>query len=86
MKARCDYCRKLLRAGRVVPGSGGLQFDSVRCEERHLIAAQFRNLQNALRVARSRLKASAIVRVGRVYRELGGRDWSLMERLLRAIL
>jgi hypothetical protein len=86
MKARCDYCRKPLRAGRVVSGPGGLQFDSVRCGERHLIAAQFRNLQNASRVARSRLKASAIARGGRVYRELGGRDWSLTERLLRALL
>ena len=86
MKARCDYCRKPLRAGRVVSGPGGLQFDSVPCRERHLVAAQFRNPQNALRVARSRLKASAIARVGRLYCELGGRDWSLTERLLRAIL
>ena len=86
MKARCDYCRNPLRAGRVVFGPSGLQFDSVRCRERHLIAAQFRNLQNALRVARSRLKTSAIARVGRLYRELGGRDWALTERLLRAIL
>lgn len=86
MKARCDDCRKPLRVGRVVSGPGSLQFDSVRCRERHLIATQFSNLQNALRVARSRLKASAIARVGRVYRELGGRNWSLTERLLRAIL
>lgn len=86
MTARCDYCRKPLRAGRVVSDSGGLQFDSLRCRKRYVIAAQFRSLQNASRVARSRLKAIAILRAGRSYRELGGRDWALTERLLRAVL
>lgn len=39
MKARCDYCREPLRAGRIVSGPASLQF----------------------------------ARVGRLYRELGGR-------------
>lgn len=85
MKARCDFCRKPLRADRVVSGSGVLQFDSLGCRERHLIAV-LRNLQNASRVARGRVKATAISRADRLYRELGGRDWSLTQRLLRAIL
>jgi hypothetical protein len=86
MKARCDLCRQPLRANLVISGPEGLQFDSLRCRERHLIAAQFMNLQNASRVARSRLKATTISRAGRMYRKLGGRHWSLTERLLRAVL
>jgi hypothetical protein len=86
MRARCDHCRRLLRSGRVVTGPGGLQFDSLRCREQHQSTAQLKTLQNGLRVARSRLKAATIVRSAVIYRRLGGREWPLVERLLRAIL
>jgi hypothetical protein len=84
--ARCDYCRRVLRADRIVPGPGGLQFDSVKCRQGYVSAAPVKALQNGLRVARSRLKGGTIARAGALYRSLGGRQWSLVERLLRAVL
>jgi hypothetical protein len=86
MTARCDQCGKPLRAGRVVGSPDGMQFDSLTCRKAYSETAQMRALQNVLRVARSRLKATAITRAASIYRHLGGRDWPLVERVLRAIL
>jgi hypothetical protein len=49
-------------------------------------ATQLKGLQNGVRVARSRFKAATISRAGTTYRNLGGRDWPLVERLLRSLL
>jgi len=84
--ARCDHCRKPLRAGRGIAGPGGAQFDTVTCRDAFGNARQLKRLQNGLRVARSRFKAAAIARAGHTYRNLGGRDWPLVERLLRSLL
>ena len=86
MTARCDHCRKSLRAGRGLDGPNGTQFDSLACRKGYLSAAQLKGLQNGLRVARSRLKAATIARAAVTYRTLGGRDWPLVERLLRSLL
>jgi hypothetical protein len=48
--------------------------------------SELKSLQNGLRVARSRLKAAAIARAGISYRNLGGRDWPLVEQVLRSLL
>jgi hypothetical protein len=84
--ARCDHCRKPLRAGRAIAAPGGAQFDTLSCRNAFVNTRQLKGLQNSLRVARSRLKAAAISRAGRTYRTLGGRDWPLVERLLRSLL
>ena len=84
--ARCDHCRKPLRAGRGVAGTGDTQFDSVTCQRAYVSTLQLKGLQNGVRVARSRLKAGVIARAAGAYRELGGRDWPLVERLLRSLL
>jgi hypothetical protein len=86
LTARCDYCRKLLRAGRSLAGLGGTQFDTVTCRKAYVNTQELRGLQNSVRVARSRLKAAVIGRAGGAYRRLGGRDWPLVERLLRSLL
>jgi hypothetical protein len=84
--ARCDQCRKPLRAGRGIAGPGGTQFDTLGCRNAFGNARQLKGLQNGLRVARSRFKAAAIARAGHTYRNLGGREWPLVERLLRSLL
>ena len=84
--ARCDHCRKPLRAGREITGPRGAQFDSLSCRTAFVDAAYLKGLQNGLRVARSRLKAAAIARAAHTYRDLGGREWPLVERLLRSLL
>jgi hypothetical protein len=84
--ARCDQCRKALRAGRGLEGPGGVQFDSLTCRKTYISQSELRKLQNALRVARSRLKATAIARAGISYRTLGGRDWRVVEQVLRSLL
>lgn len=84
--ARCDQCRKPVRAGRGIAGAGGAQFDTLSCRSAFVSATQLKGLQNGLRVARSRLKAAAIARAGHTYRNLGGGDWPLVERLLRSLL
>jgi hypothetical protein len=86
MHARCDQCRRPLRAHRVISGPDGLQFDSVRCRTLYLNARQLKSLENTVRVARSRLKAKTIERAVGLYRHSGGRDWVLVERLLRSVL
>lgn len=84
---RCSYCKKMIGAG-ATPLSlpGGLLFDSLRCRERYLRNAPARALANALRVARSRLKARTILRAEAAYRKLGGRERSKVRELLRAVL
>lgn len=84
--ARCDHCRKPLRAGRGVEGPGGAQFDSLPCRKAYLSKSALKGLQNGLRVARSRFKAAAISRAGTTYRNLGGRDWPLVEQVFRSLL
>ena len=84
--ARCDQCRKPLRAGRSLTGPRDTQFDSADCRHAYVSTAELRRLQNGHRVARSRLKTATISRAGVAYRSLGGRDWPLVERLLRSIL
>lgn len=85
--ARCDYCKNTIPTGvKAISLPGGLLFDSSRCRERYLRDAPVRVLANALRVARSRLKARAISEAQAVYRKLGGRDWSRVQKLLRAVL
>ena len=84
--ARCDHCRKPLRAGRGLTGPGDTQFDSTACRHKYLSTAELRRLQNGHRVARSRLKTATIYRAGVAYRSLGGREWPLVERLLRSFL
>jgi hypothetical protein len=84
--ARCDHCRKVLRAGRGIEGPGGTQFDSLTCRRAYMSRSELKGLQNGLRVARSRLKAAAITRAGTSYRNLGGRDWPLVEQVLRSLL
>jgi hypothetical protein len=84
--ARCDHCRKPLGAGRGVSGPGDTQFDSVTCRKAYGSTLQLKGLQNGVRVARSRLKAGVISRAEGTYRRLGGRDWALVERLLRSLL
>jgi len=84
--ARCDHCRKPLRAGRGIAGPNGTQFDSAACRKGYVSAAQLRGLQNNLRVARTRFKAAAISRAGGTYRNLGGQNWALVEQLLRSLL
>jgi len=84
--ARCDHCRKRLRAGRGIGGPSGTQFDSPACRKAYLSTTQLKGLQNGLRVARFRFKTAAISRAGSTYRNLGGRDWPLVERLLRSLL
>ncbi|HXH82037.1 MAG TPA: hypothetical protein VNN07_03820 [Candidatus Tectomicrobia bacterium] len=86
LTARCDHCRKVLRAGRSIEGPGGTQFDSLACRKAHASTAELKRLQNGLRVARSRLKTAAIARAGTSYRTLGGRDWALVEQVLRSLL
>lgn len=84
--ARCDQCRKPLLSGATVPGPDDTQFDSVGCRKAYVSTLQLRGLQNGVRVARSRLKAGVISRAAVTYRRLGGRDWPLVERLLRSLL
>jgi hypothetical protein len=84
--ARCDHCRKPLRAGRGVEGPGGTQFDSLTCRKAYVSRFELKGLQNGLRVARSRAKAAAISRAGSSYQKLGGRDWPLVEQVLRSLL
>ena len=84
--ARCDHCRKVLRASRSIDGPGGTQFDSLVCRQAHTSKTELKRLQNGLRVARSRLKTAAIKRAAISYRNLGGRDWVLVEQVLRALL
>lgn len=86
MTARCDDCRKPLRAGLGVEGPGGTQFDSLSCRRAYVGKSELKGLQNGLRVARSRFKAAAISRAGTTYRSLGGRDWPLVEQVLRSLL
>ena len=86
MTARCDECGKPLRAGGGITGPRGTQFDSVACRKVYLSSTQLKALQNGLRVARSRLKAATISRAAGIYRNLGGRDWPLVEELLRSLL
>jgi hypothetical protein len=62
--ARCDHCRKPIRAGRGVAGTGDTQFDSVPCRDAHVGALRLKGLQNGVRVARSRFKAGVISRAG----------------------
>src|SRR5438270_518515 len=38
--ARCDHCRKPLRAGRGIGGPSGTQFDSPVCRKAHVSATQ----------------------------------------------
>jgi hypothetical protein len=84
--ARCDHCRKPLRAGRGIAGPDGALFDSPSCRNAFVNTAHLKNLMNGHRVARSRFKAAAISRAASTYRNLGGRDWPLVERLLRSLL
>lgn len=84
--ARCDHCRKALRAGHGIEGPGGIQFDSLTCRKAYMSKSELKSLQNGLRVARSRLKATAIARASTSYRNLGGRDWPLVEQVLRSLL
>lgn len=84
--ARCDHCRKPLRAGRGIAGPRGAQFDSPSCRNAFVNTGHLKGLQNGLRVARSRFKAATISRAANTYRDLGGRDWPLVERLLRSLL
>jgi hypothetical protein len=84
--ARCDHCRKPLRAGRGIAGPRGAQFDSLGCRTAFVNTTHLKGLQNGLRVARSRFKAAAISRAANTYQNLGGRDWPLVERLLRSLL
>ena len=86
MPARCDQCRKPLRAGRGIAGPRGAQFDSLTCRNAFASATHLKGLQNGLRVARSRVKSAAIARAETTYQKLGGRDWALVERLLRSML
>jgi len=85
--ARCDYCEKTIPAGvKAIFSPGGLVFDSIRCRDRYLSDAPVKALANAVRVARSRLKARTILRTEAVYRKLPGRDWPKVKKLLRAVL
>ena len=84
--ARCDHCRKPLRAGQGVEGPGGTQFDSLSCRKAYVSKCELKGLQNGLRVARSRFKAAAIARAATTYRNLGGRDWPLVEQVCRSLL
>jgi hypothetical protein len=85
--ARCGYCKKTIPAGVTALSSpDGFLFDSTRCRERYLRNAPLRAFANALRVARSRLKARTILRAEAVYRKLGGRGWPKVKVLLRAVL
>ena len=84
--ARCESCRKPLRAGRGMAGPGDTQFDTVTCREAYVRTLQMKRLQNGIRVARSRFTAGVISRAGATYRQLGGRDWPLVERLLESLL
>jgi hypothetical protein len=84
--ARCDHCRKPLRAGRAIAGPRATQFDTVTCRKAYVTTLQLRGLQNGVRVARSRFKGGVIARAESTYRHLGGRDWPLVERLLRSLL
>ncbi len=85
--ARCDYCNKTIPAGaNAIMSSGGLLFDSIRCRTRYLRNASVKALANAVRVARSRLKARTILKAEAVYRQQGGRDWSTVKMLLRTVL
>lgn len=85
--ARCDYCRKTVRANaRAVVTPGGLLFDSPRCQKRYADRALVRGLANAVRVARSRLKTRTVQRAHSVYRTIGGRDWPKVKLLLGSVL
>jgi hypothetical protein len=84
--ARCEKCRKPIRAGRGIAGPGDTQFDTVTCQQAYVGTLQLKGLQNGVRVARSRFKAGVISRAGGTYRHLGGRDWPLVERLLQSLL
>lgn len=86
MSARCEYCRKTIRAGRAISTPTGLLFDSLRCRDRYLRGRRLKDLQNAMRVARSRLKARAISKAEALYQELGEKDWPTVEEFLRALL
>jgi hypothetical protein len=84
--ARCDNCRKPIRVGRGIDGPDNSQFDTVTCRKAYMGTLQLKGLENSVRVARSRFKAGVISRAGGTYRHLGGRDWPLVERLLRSLL
>lgn len=85
--ARCHYCKKPIPTGpKALHLPGGLLFDSTRCRERYLRNVPVKALANAVRVARSRLKAQTILRAESVYRKLGGRGWSKVRTLLWAVL
>lgn len=85
--SRCDYCKKPIPAGaKAISSRDGLLFDSIQCKERYHRKATIHALANAVRVGRSQLKARTIARTEAVYRELGGRGWSKVEKLLRAVL
>ena len=72
--------------GQGIAGPGDAQFDTVTCRKAYTGALQLKSLQNGVRVARSRLKTGVISRAAGTYRRLGGRDWTLVERLLRSLL
>lgn len=85
--ARCDYCKKSIPTGaKAIPSPDGLLFDSTKCRQRYLTDAPLKALSNAVRVARSRLKARSISRAESVYRKREGRDWATVKKLLVAIL
>ena len=86
MTARCDHCRQPVRVGRGLEGPGGTQFDSLTCRKAYVSTCELKGLQNGSRVARSRLKTAAIARAAIVYRNLGGREWPLVEQVLRSLL
>ncbi len=84
---RCDYCKEAIPApANAIAGPGDLLFDSIRCRQRYSRRASLKALSNAVRVARSRLKARTIAKAEVVYGKLGGRDWSTVKMLLGAVL
>lgn len=85
--ARCGYCKKTITAGvKAISSPDGILFDSSRCKERYMTSGLVRQVANAVRVDRSRLKARAILRARAVYRRIGGRDWPKVKMLLGAVL
>jgi hypothetical protein len=86
VSARCDECRKPIRAGRGIEGPEGTHFDSLPCRKAYISKSQLKILENRLRVARSRLKAAVIAHASSSYQSLGGRDWPIVEQLLRSLL
>jgi hypothetical protein len=78
--ARCDHCRKPIRAARGIRGPGDTQFDSVTCREAYVATLQLKGLQNSMRVARSRFKSRVICRMGPPIARSGGKTgawWSV---------